>query len=178
MKDYVDELLNKYSNKLAECEDDVKQTFDVMVIADAAFCESWPQPQKEHMHCRAIRLLLAESVLDLKALAAATEAWCKTTGTYSDGFAAGRKLGTSHEFRKPKSRGNVLYAHIGDDGQWVEVFYDYSPAERMTRTYPGAPEEIIINDVLTNGRSVFNDLSEKCIDRLIAECWREQRGER
>lgn len=59
------------------------------------------------------------------------------------------------------------FGAIGE--QTVDVEFDYQPAERMTRDYPGCEAEVTITSVKWRGLELINDLSSDTIESLVED---------
>ena len=61
----------------------------------------------------------------------------------------------------------------------IEVDYDFCPAERMTRHYPGSPAQIEINTLLISGDElpieIFNSIMADFQDEIEEWCWDDVR---
>jgi hypothetical protein len=62
-----------------------------------------------------------------------------------------------------------------------EVDFDYQPAERMTRHYPGCHEAVEINTLLLNEKEIsmetFNIMMEMYQGEIEQACWDEVRDQ-
>ena len=57
----------------------------------------------------------------------------------------------------------------GDDELEIEVDFDFEPAERMTRDYPGCDAQVIINEVTGAGKEICltKDEEERMIEEIM-----------
>jgi len=62
----------------------------------------------------------------------------------------------------------------------LEVDYDFCPAERMTRHYPGSPAQVEINTILINDIElpppIFNTIMADFGDVIEEWCWDDVRN--
>lgn len=56
-----------------------------------------------------------------------------------------------------------------DDELEIEVDFDFEPAERMTRDYPGCDAQVTINEVLAAGKEICltKDEEERMVEEIM-----------
>jgi hypothetical protein len=73
---------------------------------------------------------------------------------------------------EPRKAGPREYTttYATEGGEYV-VYFDASEGSTGSRVEPPSPPELDINAVFANGFDVFDDLSEKVLNRIMDRCW-------